>query len=167
MSGKVFGRGQQSFLSRTAYVSRGKTADLCRIFAESPRVADGGFWIGVNVSHGKEIPLHSDSPRLAADDPSKLLGELRFSRSAKGHGMRKWSYPIEPHGRATFKVGSHNQGDPGLALEAIYEHCGLIWLAFQQKRAVNRHSDQNGTKMVTGYLFAKLLVVGVLNVDKF
>src|SRR6202023_2334957 len=64
VSRKVFGRDQHAAFVGALDVGRHEIADLLRVFSEGARVDDGIRRIGIHVSIGKEIPMHSNGTRV-------------------------------------------------------------------------------------------------------
>ena len=113
VSRKVFGCHQHSPFVSALNVRRHEIAHLLRIFSEGTRVDDGIRRIGVHVSIGKEIPVHSDGPRFQRGDASKGFGIFGFAGSSKGHRVGKNGSPIQTHGHAALEVRFHQQRQLG------------------------------------------------------
>src|SRR5208282_2182362 len=115
----MLGRDRHAAFVSAPNVRRYEIADLLRIATERARVDDGIRRIGIHVSIRKEIPLHSDSPGLERRDASKDFGIFGFAGSSKSHRMGKNSGAIQTHGYAALKVCRNDQGQFGIALQAV------------------------------------------------
>ncbi len=110
VSGKMFGRDQHAVFVSTPNIRCHEIADLLRVLSERTSVDDGIRRIGIHVSVGKEIPMHSDGPRFEGADASKGFGIFRFAGRCKGHGMGKNGGAIQSHRHAALEIGRDNQG---------------------------------------------------------
>ena len=138
VSGKVFGRGQHEALVGAPNVRRHEIAHLLRVFSERARVNDGIRRVGIHVGHGKEIPMHSDGPRLQPGDASKGFGIFRFAGSSKSHRMGKNSSAIQPHRHAALKICRDNKGQLGGFLQPVEQLGSDIGLALEQDGTLHR-----------------------------
>ena len=143
VSGEMLGGGEHAFLPRAVDVSAYQAGDLRGVFAKGACVDDGIRGIRIHVGNRKEVPLHSHSPRLLGHNFAELFGKFGLASRAKCHGMRKNGDPIQAHGNAPLKVGSHNQRRLGVALKLVDQHGGFIRSALVKERPFGGHGEQD------------------------
>src|SRR5215210_5196459 len=85
----MFSSAHEPLRSRAADVRRSKTAHELRLLAEGARVDDRVQRVGVDVQHGPENHVDSNSPRLAAKHLAELESEIGGAGRTDGHHGRE------------------------------------------------------------------------------
>src|ERR1019366_8664459 len=101
-----------------------------------------------HVGIGKEIPMHSDGPRLERGDASKGFGIFRFAGSSKSHRMGKDGGAIQTHGHAALEICRDNEGQLRRSLQPVEQLGGNIGLAFEQNGAIHRDGHDQRSDVV-------------------
>ena len=138
-----------------------KSPTCLRVLSERTSVDDGIRRIGIHVSIGKEIPMHSDGPRFQGGDAPKGFGIFRFAGRSKGHRMGKNRGAIQAHDTPRSKSAATIRGSLDDLCSRLSNSAATSGWLLSRTRAIHRNAHDQRSDVIFADVVAQLNPDGV------